>query len=26
VIGEGSDKRECGSDFADGGIVSKERD
>ena len=26
VIGEGSDKRECGSDFANGGIVSKERD
>ena len=26
VIGEGSDEGECGGDFADGGIVSKERD
>ena len=26
VIGEGSDKRECGSDFANGGIVPKKRD
>jgi hypothetical protein len=26
VIGERGDKGECGSDFADGGIVSKERD
>jgi hypothetical protein len=26
VIGEGSDKRECGSDFTDSGIVPKKRD
>ena len=26
VIREGSDKRECGSDFANGGVVPKKRD